>query len=355
MLSPDAPKPRWRRWTARDRLGWIAMGAVAIVVAGLLVFSINQKDAPARVVSDYLTAISERDVDRALDFVTNRADGSFLTAAAISSGWRVADVSVRADSSESHATVDATISGPNGVQAGVFDVNDDGAGWRITNPFAKLEFNKSSFDYYEINGQRSSWESEGMYLGIPVFPGVYRFHSSSRDRVTTGAAAVTVMPNSETYKVDEKIAVRPQLTAKGLGDVQREVRRRIAECATYTMLSPRNCPFAWTSSDGLKAPNGDQLENIRDIRWTVMSQPTVAAGQAASDDETAVTVTTPKLGQVRLTATGYSAEARRRLPVTLTCGIDPVGRVVFAADGSISIEYGQLIPPTPAEPRTTCK
>lgn len=357
MLTPDASRSD-RTWPiAKDRLGWIAVGVVVIIVVGIVVFMVNQRAKPADVVRDYLTAVSERDVESALEFIDAEAEGTFLTPASIADGWRVSEVSVRDDGGDSYATVDAKITGPAGSQAGVFDVRDDGDGWRITNPFVTLEFSESSFTYQEINGQKSSYGTAANSSGFRVFPGAYRFFESTRDRVTAGASAVVVMPDSDTSVSEQEISVRPRLTAKGLVAVQNEVRRRVTQCATYTMLFAPNCPFGRVSSDSLTGSNGDRLDDIQDIRWTVINQPTVAAGVAISKDgdEAAATVSVPKPGQARLTATGYSEEARGRLPVTVTCGIDPIGRVAFAIDGSISIEYGQLIPPASADPRTECR
>ncbi|MGH3713679.1 MAG: hypothetical protein ACRDT4_09510 [Micromonosporaceae bacterium] len=310
-------------WVRAHRLRLVvgAWLALALVWGG---FAVLRSDVPERVVRDYLTAVREQRVDRALKLVEvdSDTDRTLLEAKAISREWRIVSV-LRTDSNNLQTFVDAMIEGPDGKATGTFELMQDDGVWRIQNPFVELTL-AGPLAYLELNGARYPWSKINNGESLALFPGFYRFYGSTRDLLSVTPSSSTLVP--EWGRILPARVIEGKATRAATRDTQRAVEAYLTECAKSTERSPLNCPFGLDASF-VRMRDGYYFD-VEDVRWKVTRQPEVyleayGPGFMLIDRD---------LATVQLSAMATD-EADRRRRITLTCPIE-VNYLGMTLDGA---------------------
>ncbi|MEV0644123.1 hypothetical protein AB0I28_02555 [Phytomonospora sp. NPDC050363] len=324
-------------WT---QLRWLATiaAAVSVLVAGVLVTAAVLGERPESVVVEYLTALENRDAERALEFASevsglDSLPHDLLVPEAMSAGWTATRVVRRHNEDDEPANVDVTITAADGTsREGRFAVAlDEDGDWRILNPLVKLGVEGIPADFVEFNGIRST-EKE-----LWVFPGVYRAYPSLEGIVDLpDFVAVPVDGGGWSEDQDYTAATSGYLPLFGFAPdfaaaFERDVKAWIDACAATSEPNPGKCPFHAGDdlSDVRLADNAYEAETVV---WEVLSYPVVRLTQRTG----AFDVVVVEQGEIRISGEGEAryeddGEPRR---FTGTCSVRMDGATaVLTADG----------------------
>lgn len=322
---PGAPPVREPR---RSVVAPIVFGMVVAVVAVWITVAVATDRDPEETVEAYLSAIAEKDVEGALEFVYDVPYGdlaAFLAPDAVSGDWWVVSVTEVDREYSSSARVRAVIAGPGGTAEGEFEVYESDDEWLLRDPFVTVRFPASPVSYVRVNDKVVP--NPGDYTGFEyyeLFPGIYRFYRSVPGVVDTPEPeAVAAFPAEDS----DPIQVVPSTLTPGEDTVERlrkTVRARIDECATFTTAAPYGgCPFA-TDGD-IDTPDGKRVTDLHGLTWKVAAYPEVIMTDDRSEEYSpgfALSVTRP--GVVTLSGSGEDTDGN---PATFTvdCEIDLAG------------------------------
>ncbi|MBB4910830.1 hypothetical protein [Actinophytocola algeriensis] len=319
----------------------IVFGLIGAVVAVWITVAVATSRDPEETVEAYLSAIAEKDVDGALEFVSDVPYGdtaAFLTPDAISDDWWVVSVTEVGREYSSSARVKAVIAGPGGTAEGEFEVNEYDDEWTLWDPFVTVRFPASPVSYVRVNDKvvPKPADSNG-FESYDLFPGIYRFYGSVPGVVDTQrTGAVAAFPSEDP---DEILVVPSTLTpAKDTVErLRKAVDERIDECATFTTPAPYgDCPFA-TDGD-IDTPDGKRVSDLHGLTWKVSTYPVVTMTDDRSQEFSpafALSVTSP--GSVALSGSGEDTDGN---PTTFTvnCEIDLTGlRATVDARGEVEL------------------
>ncbi len=319
----------------------IVFVVIGAVVAVWITVAVATSRDPEETVEAYLSAIAEKDVEGALELVYDVPYGdtaAFLTPDAISADWRVVSVTEIEREYSTSARVKAVIAGPGGTAEGVFEVNESDDEWTLWNPFVTVRFPPSPLSYVGVNDKvvPKSRDSNG-FESYDLFPGIYHFYGSVPGVVDTpGTGAVAAFPSEDSGEI---LIVPPALTPAEdtVERLQRAVRARIDECATFATPAPYgDCPFA-TDGD-IDTPDGRRVTDLHGLTWKVTAYPVVAMTDDRSQEHSpafAVSVTEP--GTVTLSGSGEDTDGNQTT-FTVNCDIDLTGiRATVDVRGEIDL------------------
>ncbi|WP_199034132.1 hypothetical protein [Glycomyces salinus] len=276
---PDPGIPRSRRESAR--LGWVVLFSLLSLVPIAVWNGVDEPDSPSELVAAFLEAVSEGEVDRALSYtdasVPTGEAAAFLHPDAIDGGWDVLEVTEREGRYSSETDVTATIGRDGGTAVGHFTVREGfDEELVLSDPLVKVAVTPGSQLSVRIGERvddRTSTDMLTTLVGQPwtyeLLPGVYRFYGGEPTAVLEAHAdgeAITVSPPA------------PEPTPEQAMAVQTRVNELIDRCLEYRLQAPPGCPF---STDGyVDTPEGQRLEELEDIEWTLVEYPLAAVVEA---------------------------------------------------------------------------
>jgi hypothetical protein len=285
-------QPSWWDWLVRHRWPVTAViGVVVLAVVGTVVLVSSLADGPGDVVRDYMDAIQSGDTATALDMAGGRPDGAaFLTGDALADGWRVDGV-VERHRQDDDADVDVTLREGDRTAQGRFHLVDEGDGWTIEAPFARVEVPVGGLGAVELGGVRV--QTQAQTLPVLLFPGVYDLYPSLADRVTFTPGALFAVPQESADGV-QRLTTTMTVTETGTAQVQKAVDARVDECADSTDPTPTGCPF--TIEHAMRG-----LYDIGTVEWTVVTRP---VAYVATRNGTLPALVVRRPGTVTVTGSG---------------------------------------------------
>ncbi|HEY8472576.1 MAG TPA: hypothetical protein VIL37_08065 [Natronosporangium sp.] len=346
MSSPSPPPGR--RWFAAPLL-------LAAVLAALPVLAAQwerrpQPPGPVEVVERFFAAIADRDVDRALSYVSTVPYGpeaALLHPDAIDDGWRLVAARPAPEAGDSYETwVEVTVDDGGTQATGFLEVTeaDDGSGgWLLTDPLVDIDVRSvAPLTYLQVNDLIVPYAA--LYpagaVGVPVgryqlLPGRYRFFHQPPGLLTDAPPQWLLTPAVDRHPEPVPVAVPPlRIPEPTLAAVQLQVNALLDECVQFRVREPAGCPFAAGVEVGPTEP--DTVRLLRDIRWQVIEYPTVEVSDPGGRDrELGLPIGLADPGRIRLTATG-ERDSGELATVSVDChvsaGLDPM-RVWFDQDG----------------------
>jgi hypothetical protein len=275
---------RPRRWSI---LGEAVLAAAVALAAWPILAVAHAAPEPVQVVTDYLEALREGDVERAETFIADAdrpdADRSWLTAEAMSDDWEIASVELR---SASETTVHAVITAGGARTEGAFQLEQTDDDFRIANPYLYLTGTSTLFAALEIGGVRGEVQAvDGAPLPVALYPGFYPLFADAPDLAGDDGLPLLLLPGSEggPYAldgVDLDAAMTDALTGSDALEARlnADLAAWLDTCADSADLAPAGCPFSAAAYGG--AYDGrTEFETVSDVHWTVQAYPTVRFGR----------------------------------------------------------------------------
>ncbi|MFI5484441.1 M48 family metalloprotease [Micromonospora echinaurantiaca] len=283
--------------------GWLVAGAAALAlcvgVAGLGVVQ-WAFFRPQAAVNGYFSALTDRDVDAALDWLTpeERAtvgDRKLLADVLRAQGYQPPrDVEItglerdddRATATVSYRLGDARRTGTLALRrdasatAGLFH------GWRVLDGLTALDVPPARTGL-ALNGVPIPATGEGGGT-LSLLPGGYTATGPSSALSEVPPEPVQVGPGQPQGAA---LGLTPVLTAEATTAAEERVRAYLDDCAKKAVAAPEGCPFRYYGS------------GIRKITWEVLEYPRVSVELTGPDR---ARVDTPYEGRGRIRATGTS-------------------------------------------------
>lgn len=329
---------------ARPRRWSILVEAVLAAVVALAAWPIavigNNEPAAVDVVTAYLEALREGDVERAETFVSDSygldADRSWLTAEAMSSDWEIASVERRSATS---STVHAVITSGGERAEGAFALEGSEDDPLIANPYMYVTNANPLFASLEIGGVRGEvGAADGQALPVALYPGSYSLFASVPEFSGEDGLSVLAMPGSAAggYSADA-IDLNALMTGPLTGSeaIESRLNEAIAAwldgCAESADLAPAGCPFSAASDYGVAYDGRNEFTTVDELDWAVETYPRVRF-----DRDLRLEVVQP--GWMTLSGTGTATHEDGETTVAGRCGVgfDYVSPAI-GADGDITV------------------
>jgi hypothetical protein len=338
---------RVRDW-ARPRRWSILVEAVLAVLLALVswpVLASNGENAEVELVTDYLEALREGDVEEAESYIRpseyayEEVDDALLTEEALSSDWEIESVRQR---SSYDLYVHAVISSGERTAEGLFRLEEHDDELRITNPYFYLTVSRGPFQTLQLNDQwhapRGLEESDTAQLAL--FPGSYALFEDVPGFSGEHTVSFLGMPDDQPLE----LAGLAGETIAGNAGLEEQLNEDLAAwvdfCAQSEEIAPEGCPFSAASYYG-----PDQVDDgvhdfveVQDLEWAVDTYPHLRIGPDLALDTVAPGwVALSGSGVVEFEGTTASLDGRCRidlssLDITLLAG----GQFEFASTADLS-------------------
>lgn len=328
------------------RLGLIIGGAALIGIiaaAGITYAVIASQRTPEAAASTFLDELVAGDAAGAQRLLASIPSGNPVmlqpdTYAATTdtiSGYTVIGSST--DGSASTVTVEIEQAGESYTQElslsllrrdlGVFDV------WRVdasTLPTVYLTFARPEGMGLSVNGTDFGPMSGAFDVDIPALPGTYTFEPVGTTEFYS-AEPVTITLRLDGPDSSTTAALEVLLTEAGTAAAQAAVNAHLDGCLAQPVLAPGpNCGFGVIQDDA----------TYTNIRWTLLSRPTVTFGAYRSDVGWAVIPSAP--GSMRLDA-DYETTSEFGTAESVIDGFEQGGLIVSIGEDGVavfeSVEY----------------
>lgn len=348
--------------TRETKLGWI-VAAVLVAVIPVTAVASSLDETPVSVVEDYLAAVQREDVAEALRISGregSKTSDPMRAPAAMSSGWRVESVALRAEPEGTEAgddtpphLVDAVLSADGLTTRGRFVVTrqEDGD-WRIENPYVGLLVDPGPLDFVELNGAVVQAEpgdldedSETQGLPVWVFPGLYRPYAENPG-VSAETKQILLAPNGQdgveqSPELDPKVDV----TRSGTDAIDEAVREHIDACAARETPALKDCPYLAADKVHGVGIGSKFYDDVTDITWTIDEYPKVIATVGAdgfhlvANNDPAATMT----AMGRLNGDGPRVEFTATCPIGLSNDdfheVSPRVTATLDSDGEAAVSW----------------
>lgn len=339
---------RPRRWSILTE----AVLAALVAAIGVPVLALDGDTEPVDVVTAYLDALRDGDVDLAREYIRepdSTADSSWLTAEAMSSDWEFTVEQPTRSRTRVHAQI--TAGGQSAEAVFQLEVSEDEA--LITNPYAHLSMTPRGggggfgLSELELNGHAAEPTSSGEsgVTEFALFPGAYTIGESNDLLSDPEPPVFLAVPNERTGLAN---SFDPVLAEALIGDdaVEERLNADLADwidvCAQNADPSPAGCPFSAETDWGLTDGADDYLDPT-DLAWEVDVYPRVrfATNPAYGGSYTVETV---EPGRVHLTATAYDLFEDEEGPFSAYCAIDLAGlEPVLLPGGRFEFDYPEEV------------
>ncbi|MCD0446957.1 hypothetical protein LO763_25380 [Glycomyces sp. A-F 0318] len=276
---------RPRRWSILGEA--VLAAALALLAWPILAIQGNEPEA-VDVVTAYLEALRDGDVERAETFVSDSsgldADRSWLTAEAVSRDWEVESVELK---SASDTTVHAVITAGGRRAEGAFRFEGRDDDLRIANPYVYLTGVEPIFAALEVNGVAGEVESpDGAPSPVALYPGSYALFASVPDLAGEDDLSLLALPgaNGGAYSLDA-IDFAAVVTGPLTGSEALETRLNeqlaawLDDCAESPDLAPAGCPFSAAYDWGVAYDGRTEFASVTELDWTVAAHPKVRFGR----------------------------------------------------------------------------
>jgi len=264
-------------------------GLVFLLLIGVIGVTLaNSFPDPDDVVDEYLTAVKQRDIDKAIDVAgVARPSGEqarFLTPDALDSDWEIRSVRTESET-DSVAQVTAVIARSDDVSVwGSFKLSHKDDRWRIDNPWSEMKLVAGTLSYLDINKVVVPRRGDGD-LTYLMLPGLYHFYQTPSEVVeirpettSAGVASVLLLPHPHGIRGPWRAPRSVTVTATKAGHdiVDRTVRGHIDECVKREVLRPLFCPFGLSRGELLRITEGSQEgTQVTSGNWKVVRYPTI--------------------------------------------------------------------------------
>jgi len=238
-----------------------------LVLAGTIgVALFSQLSGPDDVVEGYLTAIQQRDIDKAFDIAGVARPGAeqaaFLTPDALLDDWSIHSVRSTVETkSTAKVTTVLTRSGEENA-TGEFILSRENGNWRIDNPLVHVQLVAKPLSYFEANGIiiPLNRTTNSTYL---MMPGLYRFYQTPSKVAEVHPTSMLLLPQGqrrEPLTVPRQVTVA--LTRAGLDIVNQKLQANIDECVRQADPRPTGCPFGTYQSHRLHSEEKGHLRVV---------------------------------------------------------------------------------------------
>lgn len=327
------------------------LGSAVIVGIGVKEHLVAGGDSsPDDVVRDYLAAVLDRDVERALEFTSPKyhgdlqVDDTFLNSDAIDTDWQIVELETF-DVAGALPVVHATIEAFDGtVATGRYQMIKRDQTWRIIDPFVLVSYPGTDLEIVAVDGQQVTVDPGAEQVQYALFPGRHRLQQVTSELVESpGSDHLVVNGLLEAGKRD---AESPGLTAAGAELLQQQVDQYIDQCAAEARLAKVGCPFG---ADTFHEPPGADYgySDIVNIQWTVKRYPVVTG--AWSPEGFAVGEAEP--GVVELS--GVVEDGGGERDVTIQCHTNSAPLRFLIDEGQITVYDKYSGPPGELEQQYT--
>lgn len=270
---------RPRRWS-------ILVEAVLAVVLALVswpTLASNSESAEIELVTDYLEAVREGDLDEARSYMADQEgeiDETWLTEEALSSDWEIESVESR---SASTTRVHVTISSGGETSESTFSLEGSKDELLISNPYMYLSLPDGPFRSLKLNDRWSSASEEtqdddGQRL-VALFPGSYHVYEGLEGFSGENETSFLALPQSQpvllTSLVGDEIAGNTEIEER----FNQDLAAWIDLCAESTEAAPEGCPFSAGRYYGTGVDDGrDEFDEVEDLTWAVDVYPHMRFG-----------------------------------------------------------------------------
>lgn len=194
---------------------------------------------------------------------------------------------------------------------GLFDV------WRISSdalPSVYVTFARPDSMGLEVNGTEFGGLEGAFDLDVPAFPGTYDFEPIGGTDYY-GAEPVTVSLRFDDSDAPATVALPVRLTDAGVAAATSAVDATLDACLAQPVLAPQpNCGFSVAQDDA----------TYSNVRWTLVTRPTVTFGEYSAGDGWAVIPASP--GTLRLDA-DYETATERGTAQSVIDGFEQSGAI----------------------------
>ena len=342
--SPTGAEPRRRR----SRRRWLPIAAVPVLIAGVVVFRLTTGQSAVDVVREYLADVRDRDVDAALADVAQGPYGfnaGFLTADAISDGWRVGDVRLVAGDDHSASVAAELVAGGESTDCTFRLIRLDGD-WTLVDPFVEAEFANPPVEFLQVNDQIVSLadaDPQGRTVTIKLFPGRYSFFSDVPDVVSVADSPEVLAGPLMSEDGEDEPDLDVTFDAMTVSDqvvrnAGQAVNDYLDDCTEFTTSAPHECPFGVSSEEAYV--DNKYLYGLRDLTWSITEYPQVRLGPSrdgANRDAPGGFVLTADDPGVA-TVSGTASRDGTDRDFTADCSIDLESLTArVALDGSVTV------------------
>jgi hypothetical protein len=339
---------RPRRWSILGE----ALLAVLVALAAWPILAVGPREpAPVAVVTAYLEALRDGDVERAETFAANgsdtAADLSWLSAEAMSSDWEIESVELK---SASETTVHAVISSGGTRAEGAFLLESLDDEFLITNPYMYLSISGPLFTSLEIGGMSSEIAQAGdsSPASVALYPGSYTLFESVPELADGDGLSLLAMPGADGTAYSMNTIDLAVLMTDALADSEAiearlndEFAAWLDECAESTEIGPAGCPFSAAESMSIAYDGRTEFSAVSELDWAVGAYPKVRFGR-----DLRLEIVEP--GWMALSGTGTPWFEDGVAPLDGHCAVT-VEEVApsFGEDGDLTLALT-------GEPRNTC-
>lgn len=344
---------RPRRWSILNE----AVLAVLLAAIGLPVLVSDGDAEPVDVVTAYLRALQDRDVDLAREYIVEPesvADTTWLTAEALSSDWAIASVE---QPTRSETTVIAEITSGDQSAEAVFYLEISEEETLITNPYVTMsmtargpEGDVFALSELELNGFAAE-PAVSPDLGraeFALFPGAYTIGESNEllsdpePPVLLAAPDDYVMPARPLEAVLAEHLVGDDAAEEQLNA---DLAAWIDTCVQNAEPAPPGCPFSADTDYGDLTDGDYDYTDPRDVAWEVDAYPRLRFATGTPLYAYPYVVETVEPGWVRLSATAYEPyETEQDQQVEARCAINLDGlQPVLLPGGQFEFDYPEEI------------
>lgn len=273
---------RPRRWSILGE----AVLAVLLALAAWPILALGAREpAPVAVVTAYLEALRDGDVERAETFAADDADStadlSWLTAEAMSSDWEIESVELK---SASETTVHAVISSGGTRTEGAFLLESEDDDFLITNPYMYLSVSGPLFTSMEIGGVSGELASVGdsSPASVALYPGSYTLFASVPELAGGDGLPLLAMPGANGTSYGMNTIDFDRLMTDALADgeaietrLNDELAAWLDECAESAEAAPAGCPFSAAMSMSITYDGRTEFGDVSELDWAVGAYPKV--------------------------------------------------------------------------------
>lgn len=273
-MSPTDPlESRTRR--ERLRVGWIMLFTLLSLIPLTTWYQVREPSSPEEVVTAFMEAVRDKDLDRAYSFVGGGIpageEAAFLHPDAIGE-WDLLEVEAEPSIPlDYEVRVTVTIGTEEGTAEGTFTVDDLDGEYTLDDPFQTVTVSASSYLSVQVNDRTvpmpletswAAWYNAQANRTIVLLPGVYRFF---------GGDEVALLGDDDDSGSTVIGAPLPEPGEEAAAALQSAVDDFIDSCVEYRLLAPRGCPFV---SDGqVDTTDRRRVDEVRDPVWTVDEYP----------------------------------------------------------------------------------
>ena len=333
---------------------------LAGVVLVSLIQSARAEPDTVALVRDYLEAIKERDVGKALRIArVDRPEGEagrFLVPEALDEDWTIVRVTETFDSASSgYAEVTVVLAGKDrkGHEFRVKVLTENG-GLRIEEPLVTRRFTMTPLLYVEVGEVRIPFRkgADAASVEYRLLPGFYRFYQGPQSLISVKSAQEPVLPGDGGVYRELAGSSSFTVTPAGQRAVSLAYNAFVDQCAKARGRPDPTCPFGFDSVGYVRTRDGTVLDPEA-ISWKVTKYPTIVALPGGSGLE----LVDRERGAVELHGIGRVQEDRPKRRFAIPCDtISYSLQATVGMDGKISIipagrRLGRQSPPI----RETCR